>query len=605
MVWQLQNCFYPRNYFTKSIVAQGRYLVVNSYRNPYIIGRPIHERHKFFGRESLFNFLNDNLIQDVQVILLHGQRRIGKSSVLQQIPNFLDNNKFVFVKFDLQDKGHSSLSNILYNLALEITERLDIDENRVTLPTNAELENDTDFLFQDFLSKIYQEIDDKKLVLLLDEFDVITNDSKEINIVEIQTFFPYLKKLLKQQKNLFIIPVIGRYLNDLPNLLSLFKDAPYQEIGLLDDISARRMIANPAEGILIYQPEAIQEIMKLSAGHPCYTQVICSTLFEQARENNKWSIERTDVERILNKAIEKSDSFLQGLWDVLSIEERVIMSTVAEAQNIAIEQRRRFPEEPLDLLSKNGINQTEELSQSWKRLIENRYLSDDGRKIIVELIRRWLLKYHPLQNEIQSLRLQPLELQTQENQEYLVKNLIGVANYWSQQGQHQLALQHYEKALEINPNNFNIAVSLAEEYLQVQNFEKSLELYKQLFQADYQSYKEGYLYALSVYGHNLIIQRKYALAKEQYNKILKIEPNTESSIQRVLEIESYENSIISTPELKFYPQYRLLQIRGGLTLVTILAVITAFGIVGYAISLFSSDCPPGQHKEFGFVCVKR
>jgi len=572
-----------------------------SRRNPYIIGRPIYERNKFFGRESLFHFIEDNLIQGVQVILLHGQRRIGKSSVLKQIPNFLLNEEFVFVTFDLQDKGQLSLSNILKDLALTITEQLGIYEIR--MPTNAELENNIDFFFQDFLSKIYQKIDYKKLVLLLDEFDVIPNESKEINIAEEQDFFPYLKNLLKQQKNLFIIPVIGRYLNDLPNLLSLFKDAPYQEIGLLDDISAKRMIANPAEGILIYQPEAIQEILQLSAGHPGYTQVICFTIFEQAREAYKWTVEGADVRDILNKAIEKSDSFLQSFWQVLSIEERVIMSTVAEAQKIAIERGIRVPEEALDFLRKNGINQTEELSQSWERLIENRYLSDNGRKIIVELIRRWLLKYHPLQHEIQSL--QPPELQIQENQKDIVKNLIGVANYWSQQGQHQLALQLYEQALQINPKNFNIAVSLAEQYLQAKDFEKSLELYKQLFQVDSQSYKEGYLDALSVYGHNLILQRKYALAKEQYKKILEIEPNTKSSIQRVLEIETYENSIISTPELKSYPQYRLLQIRGGLTLVTILAVITAFGIVGYAISLFSSDCPPGQQKEFGFVCVKR
>ncbi|MGK7875271.1 MAG: ATP-binding protein, partial [Xenococcaceae cyanobacterium] len=103
-------------------------------RNPYIIGRPITEQEKFFGRESVFRFLDDNLEQDVKVILLHGQRRIGKSSVLSQIPNFVVKSGFKFVPFDLQDKSQLSLSGILHNLATVIIDYLNLDLNRVQLP---------------------------------------------------------------------------------------------------------------------------------------------------------------------------------------------------------------------------------------------------------------------------------------------------------------------------------------------------------------------------------------------------------------------------------------------------------------------------------------
>jgi hypothetical protein len=228
-------------------------------------------------------------------------------------------------------------------------------------------------------------------------------------------------------------------------LRKLFKDAPYQEIGLLDDLSAKRMITNPAEGIFTYQQEAIDKIMQLSAGHPVFTQIICFTIFEQVRNENKKIITRADVECILNKAIEISDSFFQSIWRILTFEERIIISTVAEAQKRAIEQPTEILEKPLDLLKKIGINQTEQLSQAWERLIKNGYLYDEGRKIRVELIRLWLLQDHSLQNEIQSLKTQEFQTQENENLEHLVKNLIGVANFWSQQGKHQLALQHYEQ----------------------------------------------------------------------------------------------------------------------------------------------------------------
>ncbi|MFN6477987.1 ABC transporter substrate-binding protein [Nostoc sp. DedQUE07] len=554
----------------------------NGRRNPYIIGRPIHERSKFFGRQSLFDFIEDNLSQGVRVILLHGQRRIGKSSVLKQIPNFVQLDKFIFIQFDLQDKGNLSLSDILYDLAVKITE---IVNDKSILPQRELLKEESIFS-EVFLPQVFQKIENKNLVLLLDEFDVVNDE-----------FFPYLSSLINKDKiNLFVIPVIGRYLHDLPNLLSLFKSAPSELIGFLDDTSAKRMIANPAEGILTYQAAAIQKILQLSAGHPCFTQVICSTLFEQARENNKWSIERADVESILTKAIEKADFLLQNFWDVLTVEERIIMSAVAEAEKIAIGQGKRVPEDPLNLLSKNGINQTEQLSQAWERLIEIRYLSGSGRTITVELIRCWLLQYHSLQNEIQALKIQELQTLESENVKDIVNNLVEVANFWSEQGQYQLALQHYEQALERDPNSFNIKVSLAEQYLKVRDFEKSLECHRELYQVDPENFQIRYLDALSAYGHYLIIQRKYKLAKKQYNEILKIEFNRKSAKERLLEIEIYETTrgIFRRPP----------RIPRGITLVGILAGITIFGIVFYVANSLSSGCSPGQQKEFILFCIE-
>ncbi|WP_334729792.1 ABC transporter substrate-binding protein [Nostoc sp.] len=585
---------------------------VNGQRNPYILGRPIHERHKFFGRESLFSFIEDNLNQNVQVILLHGQRRIGKSSVLKQISNFIQSNEFIFVEFDLQDKSQSSLSNIIHNLATAITDKiadhLNIDTDNLQTPTNAQLEQDINLFSEVFLPNIYEEISPKKIVLLIDEFDVANNEITDVNIVEQQTLlFPYFKKLLKEQEKLFIVPVIGRYLNDLPNLLSLFKDAPNQKIGLLDQISAERMITNPAEGILTYEPEAIKEILQLSAGHPCFTQVICSAIFEQAREKNKKNIERADVECLLQKPIETADAFLQSFWQVLTVEERIIMSTVAEAQKIAIEQGRKVPVEPLYLLKRKDINQTEQLYQAWDRLKENRYLSDDGCKVTVELIRRWLLQYHSLQNEIQGLKTQELQTQQNETLEDIVKNLIGVANFWSEQGKYDLASQHYEQALVIKPNNNSIRVSLAEQYLQAKDFSKSLELHRELFQADSQYYKQGYLEALSEYGHHLIIQREYIPAREQYKKILEIEPNTKSARQKILEIESYDNNpTTTTPDTINTLNNTIQRSHNGSTFKIILAVMTVLvmGSVGYTAYRLSSDCPGGKQKEFGIFCIE-
>ena len=124
-------------------------------RNPYVIGSPINDERNFFGRESLFRFIEDNLYQGVKVILLHGQRRIGKSSVLRQIPNFVGNDEFVFILFDLQHRSQSHFSDILHDLAKEIIEQLQIEPNKIKLPTLEEINSDTRIFAQRFLSKIF------------------------------------------------------------------------------------------------------------------------------------------------------------------------------------------------------------------------------------------------------------------------------------------------------------------------------------------------------------------------------------------------------------------------------------------------------------------
>ncbi|MFK0731149.1 MAG: hypothetical protein ACIWVG_08290, partial [Gloeotrichia echinulata HAB0833] len=165
-------------------------------RSPYIIGRPIHESEKFFGRESVFLSIEEKLKHRQKVILLHGQRRMGISSVLNEIPVKITNDNFVFVPFDLQHHSQSSLSEILHNLAETITFHLDLDSDRVIIPTDEELTTNPDIFSQEFLLKVYQEINNKNLVLLLDEFDVVSADNNDI-VNQGAGLFLYLQSLLR------------------------------------------------------------------------------------------------------------------------------------------------------------------------------------------------------------------------------------------------------------------------------------------------------------------------------------------------------------------------------------------------------------------------
>ena len=611
-------------------------------RNPYIIGSVIDEPDKFFGRQSLFDFIKYNLQQNTPLILLYGQRRIGKSSVLKQIPQKISEDQFVFIDFDLQvfvggNQKHP-INQILHYLAQRIGEEIEnsLTTIPITIPTAEDIEDDTTIFHGDFLTQIYNILGEKKLVLLLDEFDVLSEVNNEGNV----EFFRLINNWLsKWPERLFIIPVVGRHLKELPNLLSLLRESPYKEISFLDRDSAEMLITRPAQGVVTYQPNAIEEILSLSAGHPYFTQLICHELFNLARERQIWTINAEDVKTIIDKAIETGEPGLAWFWDGLYPQAKVVFSAAAEAQHRE-EQDDQVSYSPKLLLRNYGIL-TDSLTQVIKNMVDYGFLNE-LKRVKIELVRRWLLQKHQLKDEISKLA----EVNQQD-----VENLCSVA-----QNQPQRALQLYEEALGINPNNFQTVTSLAKEYLQVEKFDqafelysraykfysindqqervlqpvfdlvteysqvnnldKVLELYAQAYKIAPEESKNGFIETLEQYGHDLTINEDFARARQQYERVLQIDPNRQLSRDRLAEIGAFESAFGSklkgVENLSSQPQI----IANKTTVkpnpftqimkrpVAFVALTTVVSVFGFSIyQQLSKTCPAGEKKELGVFCV--
>lgn len=463
--------------------------------NPYIVGRPIYEPELFFGRRKLFRFIEDNLRQGAQVILLHGQRRIGKSSVLMQIPNFVDKANFIFIYFDLHDKSNLPLSRILQNLAVAINQKLDqrglssfADEPFSVTSLEASLyeSNYPKLFLNEFLPKVINVLaqNNQKIVLLLDEFDVLNNQSSG-SLTE--QFFVYLQSLINQYSELILIPVVGRRIEDLDNLKSLFKQAPNHEIGLLDTkIEAKDLILKPVGNSLKYEDDAVTAILELTSGHAYLTQAVCYSLFLQAEEEEKSVITAADVKSIVDDAIELAEGGLAWFRDGLPISEQVVFSAVAQAEKVADKDLDKAVEEPLKLLREYGVITTTALSKAPENLVQWGFLervedSEFRYKIKVKLVRYWLAKSYPLRQAIWELKDADLEAQ----------KLFDLATELSEH--RNLPLSNlYETILELNPNHFPALFKVSEVYLDVKDFEKSRDNYKRAYEVDPTRADEGY-----------------------------------------------------------------------------------------------------------------
>ncbi|BAU09736.1 hypothetical protein LEP3755_02110 [Leptolyngbya sp. NIES-3755] len=516
-------------------------------RNPYIIGRPITEPDRFFGRDRLFEFITDSLLQGSQVILLHGQRRIGKSSVLAQIPRSIDLKNFAFVPLSLEGDSRKSLGEVLYELARDTLQQYDCLKSRINLPSIKEFQHDPRLFLRRFIPDLRRELAVENIVLLLDEFDSLHN--QEVDDAA-EHLFKYLQAGVYESPNLYLIPVIGRQLDDLPAMLSLFREAPNHEVGLLDRRSAEQLITIPAKGLLEYDLDAIDAILELSAGHPYFTQVICFALFTHARNEDRWRVARSDVRANVERAIELGEGGLGWFWEGIPLPERVVFSAAAEVPRA---RQIEYPElssldfsevEPLELLRECGVELTESIRKGLNNLVDWRFLRTTGNRsgirprerrdsippsistyrVSIELVRRWLVQRHPIRRELRELEDLDLKAQT-------LYETVRVARL---RGTTPKLVSLLHEALRLNPNHFEALFELADSLAEMQQFPQALKYYKRAYLVDAVRVRDNYVEALYNYAEELHSLGENDDAIAQLEEAYSMEPDN-TQVKRLLD----------------------------------------------------------------------
>src|ERR687886_1521552 len=98
--------------------------------NPYIAGNPVTGPEMFFGREDVFAFVRQALTGKHRdnAIILYGQRRTGKTSVLYQMHRHINASgaapRYLCIFIDLHGLALDGLDGFLYELASYITRTL-------------------------------------------------------------------------------------------------------------------------------------------------------------------------------------------------------------------------------------------------------------------------------------------------------------------------------------------------------------------------------------------------------------------------------------------------------------------------------------------------
>jgi len=416
--------------------------------NPYIAGNPVGGDTAFIGRQDVLREVTRVLANpSTNAIVLYGQRRIGKTSILQQLAQQLPHaGAYLPVYFDLQDKAAWSLDKVLFVLAQTISADLDLPQPKSVTEESFQ---------QQFLPQVLAHLTqiESSLVFLFDEFDVLDNPTDQAAGIK---FFPYLTHLLNMApRQLQFVFVIGRKLEDLTNsTLQVFKNIAAQRVSLLNEADTRQVILLSQEnGSLQWPDEAINEIWQLTNGHPYLTQMLGQTIWDAAYLKDPDDAPTLTVEMVLAalpKTIESSTNALNWLWDGLPSSERFVSSALAQAGQKAISQ-----DELEKLLTDNGVRVLiSQLQNAPQLLVEWDLLErvNDGYRFRVELLRRWIAEKKP----ISRVRAELDQIEPVANNLYQA----GKTLYLSRQIEQAITM--LRQALTFNPNHIEAGLLLAQ-----------------------------------------------------------------------------------------------------------------------------------------------
>lgn len=311
--------------------------------NPYVTGSPLEPEHGalvFYGREKFIQQIVRQIESNGNVILLEGNRRAGKTSILKHLEGSKTIPNWLVVYSSLQGAEGASdrvgvptvevFREMARAIASSIT-KLDVD---VPLPDGkkilagepalgiarsckAGIGEDSPFIdFRDYLEVLLAVLEEKKLgiVLMLDEFDKLQEGID--NGVTSPQLPENIRYLIQNYSRFSTIFTGSRRLKRLREEYwsALYGLGTNLTVSALDRLSAEKVVTEPVKEYMAYSGEAVELILDLTAKQPYLIQKVCNRIFDYAVRNAVHSIKTYDVNLNVDELI-VADEHFASLWD--------------------------------------------------------------------------------------------------------------------------------------------------------------------------------------------------------------------------------------------------------------------------------------------------
>ena len=320
-LWQRQ--------LTEEGATAARGELLEPFRQPFVIANPV-VGASFVGRDEIMRRLESLWagVEQRPSVVLYGHRRMGKSSILQNLRGELFGRDTVIVDFNQQTYGIvPSTGNWLHNLALELHDA--VARHRANdLPEPAEAEfcgGDPMAAFQRFLRQLESRRQGLRCIVTLDEFETIEQRIRKGDMHP--ELIDFLRGVITSQTWLTLVFAGLHTLQEMTHSYwnPLFGSVETVPVSFLSASAARRLLTAPASDFAIdWQAEALDRVYQLTGGQPYLSQLIGHRLvtrlndqmFEQnVKREPKFSL--TDLDEVLDDPdfYRTGSAYFNGVWE--------------------------------------------------------------------------------------------------------------------------------------------------------------------------------------------------------------------------------------------------------------------------------------------------
>jgi hypothetical protein len=359
--------------------------------SPYIIGVPLTEQQEVFVGRADISARIEQLLLDRRrpPLLLYGQRRMGKTSLLNNLGRLLPST-IVPLFVDLQGPAAQSSdhSGLLYNLGRGMTESAQRQRGLALPPLLRDsLAADPFTRFDEWLDEVEAALGQSAALLTLDEFEAL-DSAFSTGRFDQERVLGMLRNLIQHRPRFKVLLAGSHTLEDLQRWASYLINVQIVRIGYLKESEARQLVERPAKDFALrYEPDAGRRVLDLTHGHPFLVQLLCAEIVALKNEQQP-SLRRLaglmDVEAAVSEALTSGSLFFADIQrnqvDAAGLALLRFLAALGEGATIG--------REALALRVGSDIRATLDLLVR-RELIE---VVAEGYRFQVELIRRWFAK---------------------------------------------------------------------------------------------------------------------------------------------------------------------------------------------------------------------
>ena len=379
----------------------------------------------FYGREDFISNVVDSIIKSPsKQIIIYGQKRCGKSSVMLHLKkNLMDTGKAFCVFFSIGEiinnlTEASFYHKILSSIKQEL-EILEFDGNSNVPPFD--IPNLSAFKAEDeynplntftkymilfkMLCRRTEGWEDKNLIVMIDEFTYLYTEIKRGHISP--TIMKQWKAVTQNERAQFSVVLVGQ------DVVPSFKKEDYarnafgviQDIRLtyLQDGPARNLIEKPIldeNGESRYIVNAISRIIEYTSRNPYYIQIFCSRLVDYMNSNKSINVTEADVNEIADSFINGDQALEEDKFDnLIRAGETEDLQEYPEDEILSILRQISVNSKNIGFCNRSDINVLDDKEREnaiLKNLVEREVLEikgDNNYRIQVKLFQEWLLNH--------------------------------------------------------------------------------------------------------------------------------------------------------------------------------------------------------------------